>query len=231
MGGGRRAIFKALLLAGVLAAGGLTGRPAEAYSVRVATSGTITSGSEAGGAFGLPAGTTSLVGDLYTLSVTYDFLGPNYFTDGTGTFASDFESLPGVPGRVTATVNGVPLTTNLTNSLGSTLVEDLFDLNASNVGYDGSGNFVSVSQTLSCASSCVPFADLQTPFSYTLQPGDVGTDLYTFQSASFPAPGSVTATFTGTEVGLSFPVPEPESWSLLAFGLLGLGLLTRRRRA
>ena len=167
----------------------------------ITTTGTINSGSsETGGLFGLPTATTPLSG-TYSLSVNYDYLGPNYFA--AGSFASDFESFPGVPGPVTATVNGVPLSTNLSNSLGSILEESLAAgygaFYASNNGDSGSattGAFVSVLQDLACGSSnsCVPAADLLTPFSYVLIPGDSGTDQYTFNCAGFPA-CTATATF------------------------------------
>jgi hypothetical protein len=228
-------MFKALLLASTLLTGGLMAGPANAapstYPAVVTTTGTITSGSETGGLFGLPVGTTSLVGDSYTLSVSYDYLGSGYSAVPGGIFASDFEISPGVPGVVTATVNGNSVTTSLSSPFGSTLIEDLFDLTASTNGTDAAGDFVTVSQSLSCVSACVPYADLLTPFFYALLPGDVGADSYTYEAAGFPAPGTPTATFSGTETSMSFQVPEPASWGLLTTGLLGLGLLVRRRRA
>ncbi len=233
---GDRSIFKALLLATTLASGGLMALPADAGEMLITTTGTIIGGSETGGLFGLPTATTPLSG-TYSLSVNYDYLGPNY--SAAGSFASDFESFPGVPGPVIATVNGVSLSTNLSNSLGSILEESLVagfgTFNASNNGYSGAastGAFVSVSQDLVCGSSnsCVPAADLLTPFSYALIAGDDGIDQYTFNCAGYPA-CSQTATFIGSQTSFTFQVPEPETWALLATGLLGIGLVARRRRS
>jgi hypothetical protein len=226
-----RTFFKAVLLVGTLLSGGLVGGPADA-SLQITTTGTITSGTETGGLFGLPDATTNLTGS-YILTVNYANLGPGYFTTGTGTFASDTEILPGIVGSVTATVNGVSVTTPLTNSLAALLSESQFGLSASNEGYDGSissGAYVNASQDLSCSSTCVSNANLMTPFSYILGILDSGTDSYTFDGAGFPGAGVPTATFQGTETSLSLAVPEPASWMVLAAGLLGLGMQVRRHR-
>jgi len=225
-----RTLLNALLLVGALLSGGLAVQPANALAI--VTTGTITSGSETGGLFGLPNATTSLVGDLYTLIVSYSGLGPNYFTTGNGSFAQDTENTPGTTGFVTATINGRSLTSPLTNSLGSSLIEDMFDFSASNQGFNGSsstGAFVNVLQDLSCNDQCIPFADLKTPFRFVLGPFDFGTDLYTFQAAGFPAAGTPIANFIGSQTSFAL-IPEPASWVLLAGGLLGLRLRARRPR-
>jgi len=226
-----RTLLKALLLVGTLLSGGLAVQPANALAI--VTTGTIISGSETGGLFGLPTATTSLVGNLYTLVVTYSGLGPNYFTTGNGSFAQDTENAPGTTGFVTATINGRSLSTPLTNSLGSSLIEDMFDFAASNQGFNGSsttGAFVNVLQDLSCNDVCIPVADLKTPFRFVLGSFDFGTDLFTFQGAGFPAAGTPIANFTGSQTSFAL-VPEPASWVLLAGGLLGLCLRARRPRA
>src|SRR5271155_1337092 len=159
--GADRTFFKALLLVGTLLGGGLAVQVADA-NLLVTTTGTITSGSETGGLFGLPSTTTSLVGESYTLIAEYEDLGSNYSAAPDGSFASDFE-MPGLTGYVTAIVNGVSLTTPLTNSLTTTLLEDLFDFQALNQGTSSTGDYVNVSQSLGpCGSPCVPYADLIT---------------------------------------------------------------------
>ena len=224
LGGDGRTWFKALLLVSTLLGGGLMAQPANAY-LAITTTGTISSGTDTGNLFGLGVN-ASLAGQSYVLFVSYDNFGPGYFADASG--ASDFDNLTG---SVTATINGHSVTTPLTDSLGATLSEDPFGVFASNVGYDGSssGPFIDVSQALNCSSACVPVTDLMTPFKYVLGPLDFGLDLYTYEGAGFPGSGAPTASFTGIEA--SFQVPEPQSWALLATGLLGLGLLVQRRRA
>lgn len=230
--GAGRTFFKALLLASALLGGGLAAGPADA-SLTITTTGTITSGSETGGLFGLPVSMTSLVGDSYTLVVHYNYLGPNYLSNGDGSGAQDFESLPGLTGFVTAVVNGVPLTTALTNSLATTLLEDNFNFFGSNQGYNGpsaTGDFVDVTQILSC-TACIPYADLQAPVNYVLVPPfDFSSDQYMFQGGGFPTGSPPTANFFGTATSFSL-VPEPPSWLLLATALLGLSMLVRHRQA
>jgi hypothetical protein len=223
-----RTLVKALLLVGALLGGGLV-QPADA-SLLITTTGTISSGSETGGLFGLPTATTSLIGASYTLMVSYSSLGPAYFSS-PGSFAQDNET-PGTTGFVTAVINGHSLTTGLTNSLGSSLIADLYDFVASNQGYSGSattGAFVNVLQELSCGSVCVPNANLAASFNHVLGSSDFGTDLFTYQAAGFPAAGTPTANFIGTQASFAV-VPEPASFVLLATGLLVL-IVVRRGRA
>jgi hypothetical protein len=215
-----RILRNTLLVASTLAAGGLAATAADAANITVITSGTITVGSETANLFG--AG-PSLVGDSYSLTVEYDGLGGNYFT--TGIFGSDVGDP--ITGFVTATVNGSSVTTDITNVTSASLVEDLNDLFAANSGFDAAGDLTNVSQEINSANGFVPLADLQTDFQYALQPGDTGLDTYVFAAAG----GIATAGFSGVPTSVEFLVPEPNSWAMLASGMLGLGFLVRRRRA
>jgi PEP-CTERM motif len=220
-----RTFFKALLLVSTLLSGGLMALPADASEI-VTTTGTITSGSETGGLFGMPTANTPLTG-TYTLTEYFSSLGPNYFNSGSS--ASDNES-PGVGGYVKVTVNGVSLTVSLVNSPSSSLFEDSFNFDAASQGTDAAGNNVNAFQFMTCSSACVPNPNLLTPF-LALGNSFSSTDGFTFNGAGFPGATAPTASFIGTPTSLDFQIPEPASWVMLATGLLGVGMLARRRRA
>ena len=152
-----------------------------------------------GDVFGSYAGRTLSFTVLVCYPTTPDNPRPDYalptgrivphMTCPDGSCAFDTE-IPGVTGFVTAIVNGQSLTTPLTNSLASNLVEDLFSFFASNQGFNGgpTGAFVDVSQILSCSGPCVPNPDLMTPFSYTLVPAVFDFGMNTPPSGSLTTP-------------------------------------------
>ncbi len=200
----------------------LSGGGAIASPFTVTTTGIVTSGSDPANLIGAGSG---LVGSTYTLSVAYAGLGQGYFTDGGGQFAID--SGDTIPGAIRLTIGGTTLTTILSANTATTLVQDSSDLSASNAGNDAAGNFAYALQNLSAFSSVIPFADLQSGFSYRLTGLDTGVDSYSFSNAT----NTATASFSGTEGSISFAVPEPATWSVLGLGLLGLAIVRRRRVA
>ncbi len=190
----------------------------------VVTTGTIAAGSDPSNLLG--AG-TSLAGDAYTLTVTTSGLDPSYATGG----GSAEDSTQTVPGSVTVTVAGHTLVTATLSAITFFAQEDVFgDISTSASGLDAAGNAVSASQSIAANTAFTSSATLQAPFSYTLQPGDYGSDTYSFTNAANTAGLSFTGTPATVALVVPTSVPEPASWAVLGAGLLGLGVAVRGGR-
>jgi hypothetical protein len=200
---------------------------AYAMPFSITTTGTITSGSDPANLLG--AG-MNLVGDSYVLTVNYDGLGPSYYTDGSGTLAEDLGDP--ILSSISVTIGANTTTTALTANTATSLVEDAYDLESGDSGNDAANDFAHASQLVSSANGFIPVADLQTPFSYTLEPNDLGQDEYSLSNAA----NTDTASFSGTTTSVEFTTvapaatPEPAAWMLLGTGLLGFPLALKLRK-
>lgn len=197
-----------------------TGAHAE-YSYDTITTGTVLSGRAVGSPFGLGS---NLAGDSYTLSVLIVEQSPNYFAI-PGIFASDIFNT-NLPATVTLTINGTVISTGLATNYGASLNEDSNDLAIALSGADANSNTVTAGQNITTGSAFTSSPDLETSLSrYTFGSSDSGTDTYTWGNAT----DSQSITLTGTATSVSIAVAEPVSLSLFGLGVLGAGMLRRRK--
>jgi PEP-CTERM motif len=202
----------------------------QAHAVEIIFTGTITSGVDNGAIFA-PVG-TNLSGDK--ISVTFD-TGP---VDPGTTIVDEF---------LGATVTVLGRNYDATDNDHATGLS----IDSGQISGDATQTFdLGFSDTFAQVISATPFvptgADLNSAFSYHVQPGDMANGFFNLSNDSFPGegdfppfggPGSSTPWSDGLKfsvnnvfVNVPAPVPEPASWAMMVVGLGALGVAMRSRR-
>lgn len=215
----RRTSVGTVALMGAFMAGGA--RPAHAIFADVATSGTIDSGTDSSGLFG--AAGASLAGRAYTLDLVFD--APGSFTYASATDATTSGTSTG---SVTLRIGGVTFTTGFIGSYGSYLEQTPHEITAANIGDEMGGNFLSVSNSFSTVTALLP-VNLYAPFTYMGTAADLGANAGSPVTFSLSG-ASENVSFAATPGSVSYTVPEPASFGLLAGGVSLAGLMRRRKR-
>ena len=240
---------KKALLAGFVAAAGALAIGSSAQAAMVATfAGTIERGFDATGAFG--PGVTDLAGKGFTLVYRYD---PNDPAGTTGPYDPSLHSseiFQGGPNVFTAamSIEGVEYF-NAGRLFGYALFLEEPSWPLSQVSYEVEDEYddpidsdyhYTINMRAELFSEignniCPPPASVNNVFSYTLQPGEIGSGEFSFHRRHDTTgdldPNRAYAFLRPTSVTVAW-VPEPGAWALMivGFGMTG-GLLRARRGA
>lgn len=232
----------AYLIAG-LAMGALP-LPCNAATFLITYEGSVTSGSDVTGVFGLSG--SNLSGSTYKIVYTLVTTLPGTLTFDDGTFAriSGGSSLyrPS-PLSATITINNVTATINGTR-LG--LVDQFNDYTGADsmyhevqsdilVGYNYSYNFM-YNYLISARNDFLKSQDYTAPLDYTLQDGDTSSG--NFQMSEYEGGRAVREAFgqlstTRVTVSPAAAIPEPTTWltTILGFAAIGLGMRRKQHQS
>jgi hypothetical protein len=230
---------------------------ASATTIDFTISGTITSVLDPGGTIKSIFGTDGLVGDTYTANYVFNTSIGEVFTSPTLNYAiggSGFNSYPSplVSDFVTLTLpSGVPIITSngtpyysisnhnadeivgcidcMPTMLSGSGIHQQYYL-AQNFEYSGGVTTRAYIQSLvSNSTGSLPIT-ITSPFSYTIEPGDIAYSQLAFSSYNIN-----TNTFTEDEIevdaiGSIASTPLPASWTFLLIGFFGIGAVSYRRQ-